>query len=118
MSEATVLLLISTRQDDRFFISAKLGDYLGAGRPILALTQGSPAAEMIRELSAGLCVDPEEPEEIAKGLAVMFEAYKRRELRVKIDRSLLQAYSWDAVAREALRLVEGCVRKQRGSGGA
>jgi glycosyltransferase involved in cell wall biosynthesis len=53
-----VLLLIAATQ--RHSISAKLFEYLAAGRPILAIAVEGASAEILNRLSAGRVVDPDD----------------------------------------------------------
>ncbi len=67
---ADVLLLItSTRRGS--VTPGKLFEYLGAGRPILALTRATFAAELIAATGAGWLVDPADPAAISARLAAL-----------------------------------------------
>jgi glycosyltransferase involved in cell wall biosynthesis len=64
MTEADALLLL-TAPDRRGSAPGKLFEYLGAGRPILGLTAGSFAEEIIRDTRSGWTVDPTDRDGIA-----------------------------------------------------
>lgn len=77
---ASVLLLV-TSKDSRGESTTKLYEYLASGRPVLALTGHSTAAELVRALDAGLVVDPEDTPGIVKALERFFEEWKQGTLR-------------------------------------
>ena len=58
--QADVLLLV-TATAQRSIATGKLFEYLGAGRPILALTAGTEAETIIRDTGAGWAVAPDDP---------------------------------------------------------
>jgi glycosyltransferase involved in cell wall biosynthesis len=51
-------LVVVTMPGERTVATGKLFEYLGAGRPILALAEGNEAAALVGELGAGLAVPP------------------------------------------------------------
>lgn len=62
---AADLLLIITPPDRRSATSAKIFEYLCAGRPILALTHQTVLADILRGTRSGWIVHPHKPKEIA-----------------------------------------------------
>ena len=60
------LVLITSR--NRSEATGKLFEYLGAGRPVLALAEGNEAERIVRETSTGITVAPDDPEAIAATL--------------------------------------------------
>lgn len=60
------LLLIITLPDRKSSVSAKIFEYLYAGKPILALTYQTVLAEIIHETRAGWVVHPQKPDDIAR----------------------------------------------------
>jgi glycosyltransferase involved in cell wall biosynthesis len=69
---AADLLLIITLPDRRSSTSAKIFEYLYAGRPILALTHKTVLEDIIRETKTGWIVHPQEVEAIADLLQRIF----------------------------------------------
>jgi len=61
-------LVVVTMPGEYSVATGKLFEYLGAGRPILALAEGNEAATLLAELGVGLTVDPQDPEAIAQGI--------------------------------------------------
>jgi glycosyltransferase involved in cell wall biosynthesis len=67
MQSADLLLVIDAPFERSVFLPSKLIDYIGAARPILAITPPGPAAELVTRLG-GFVADPRNPSEIAKKL--------------------------------------------------
>jgi len=86
MQAADVLVLIK-HVEPRFrgLIPGKLYEYMGAGRPILALVPESEAADLVRDLGWGEVAPPDDPEAIAAAL--------RRLLAAKRSGRLVESYA-------------------------
>ncbi|MGE5601765.1 MAG: glycosyltransferase [Nitrososphaerales archaeon] len=65
--DADALLLV-TVPGVRSVATSKLYDYIGAGRPILALAQGNAAAQIVERYEIGLTVPPAGPAAIAAAI--------------------------------------------------
>jgi glycosyltransferase involved in cell wall biosynthesis len=87
-------LLLVTAARNRGEATGKLFEYLGAGRPILALAEGNEAARIVRETQTGITVPPDDPGAIADAL----EALVERGLPRAGDSSLLAPYVYPAPA--------------------
>ena len=61
-------LVLVTMPGESSIATGKLFEYLGAGRPIIALADGNEASALIGELGAGVCVDPTDPHAVACAL--------------------------------------------------
>ncbi|HEY1047206.1 MAG TPA: glycosyltransferase [Bacteroidia bacterium] len=72
LEEATVLFLPlekSNRKGYRtLFIPGKLFEYIKTGKPILALAEDSDCRTILEKSGLGICVQPDNPEEIAQTL--------------------------------------------------
>ena len=68
MSAADALLVHLKRSDiTEFVIPTKTMAYLAAGKPILMAMNGA-AAQLVEESRAGIFIEPEEPNELAKAI--------------------------------------------------
>jgi glycosyltransferase involved in cell wall biosynthesis len=65
--DADALLLV-TAPGVRSVATSKLYDYIGAGKPVLALAEGNAAAETVERFDLGLTVAPDDPAAIAGAL--------------------------------------------------
>ena len=63
---ADVLVLVTSPYSGE--ATGKLAEYLGAGRPILALARGNEAARVVEETGTGVAVSPDDPDAIAAAL--------------------------------------------------
>ena len=73
---ADALLLVKSRSARyRDLVPGKLYEYLGAGRPVIAVAPEGPAADLVRRFGLGWVADPDAPERIADALE---EAWARR----------------------------------------
>jgi glycosyltransferase involved in cell wall biosynthesis len=71
-SEALLLLIPEAGGRGSGILSGKVFEYIAAERPILALVpRGGAAARLITETGAGVVVDPEDREQIARALTTM-----------------------------------------------
>ena len=74
MAESDILLIIDAAMPPpSIFISSKLADYIGAKRPILAITPDGAAASAVRELG-GAVAPPDDPASIAHELSALLSA--------------------------------------------
>jgi glycosyltransferase involved in cell wall biosynthesis len=82
MSSAHVLLVIDAPSDLSVFLPSKLIDYVGSGRPILAITPPGATADLLNQLG-GFVVRPDEPAAIASALG-----------KILRDSSILNTQRW------------------------
>jgi glycosyltransferase involved in cell wall biosynthesis len=72
--DADALLLV-TAPGVRSVATSKLYDYIGAGRPILALAQDNAAAETVQGFGLGVTVPPDDPAAIAAALVELMRRH-------------------------------------------
>jgi hypothetical protein len=75
MVDADVLLVIDAPSEKSPFLPSKLVEYIGADRPILALTPDGAAARTLR-IVGGIVVDVSRPGEILRGLERVVDAWE------------------------------------------
>lgn len=90
-TEADALLLV-TAKDRPGNAPGKLFEYLGAGRPIVGLTTGTYAEEIIRETGSGWTVDPADRDAIAD-LLLSLAAGRPPGPGFRPDRERIRTYS-------------------------
>ena len=100
---ADVLVLITSRHSSE--ATGKLFEYLSAGRPILALAQGSEAERIVRETRTGVVVAPDDVGAIADAL--------RRAVRGELTRDYapqhIERYSYPRLAEEMADVIEQAI---------
>lgn len=70
-----LLLLIVEDPLKKMVMPGKLYEYLGAGKPILALASEGEAAELVDRVGGSRVVDPHDPEAIREALDTAYNAY-------------------------------------------
>jgi glycosyltransferase involved in cell wall biosynthesis len=80
MRAAAFLLLVDAPARHNVFLASKLIDYVGAGRPIVAITPPGRAAEIVRDLG-GPVADPKDREAVAEALRVGIDLAKAHDGR-------------------------------------
>jgi glycosyltransferase involved in cell wall biosynthesis len=94
-SAADVLLLITGRSRSSE-ATAKLYEYLAAGRPILVLGEGTAAAEIVRGAGAGMVTSATDPVAIADAIAQLVEHAPAMEG----TSPAIERYSYSSIAAE------------------
>ncbi len=105
--EYDVLVLLEAVLKKGIFFASKLADYAQANRPILAVSpQVGYAADMLRETRAGIAVDNESPEAIAKALENLLTSKQNNSLDSDFAvAQLSRRYSPDVVAGIYVKLL-------------
>ena len=80
-------------------------EYLGAGRPILALADGTEAGRIVRDAGAGTTVPAGDPDAARRGL----ERFARGEIGPPDERAR-RAYAYPAVAELMAKQIEAVTR--------
>jgi glycosyltransferase involved in cell wall biosynthesis len=91
-SEADVLVVIDTNTPGSVFFPSKVVDYLMFGKPVLALTvKGGQTADILAPLGH-VCVEGNDPAQIAAAIARMVQDHSAIAAMVKTRRSLADDY--------------------------
>jgi glycosyltransferase involved in cell wall biosynthesis len=96
LQKAADTLLLLTGRGRRSEATAKLYEYLAAGRPILVLGEGSAAARVVRETGAGSTASADDPVAIAAAL----EKLMYRPKAAAVRREAAGRYSYPRIAAE------------------
>lgn len=93
MADADILMMIDAPMPPpSIFMPSKLADYIGARRPVLAITPAGAAANIVRQID-GQVADPQEPESIVEALKEAFlQARQRTHANEAIDASARRPY--------------------------
>jgi glycosyltransferase involved in cell wall biosynthesis len=109
---ADVLVLI-TAPDLVWELPGKLFEYIGAGRPVLALAEGNEAARVVHETGVGWTVAPLDVPAIAQAL----ERIAAGELRTEPDEAVIERYVYPSPALAAAEQIERAIERRRAGRG-
>ena len=105
-----VLLLVNSPGEDEHegLIPTKLFDYLGTGRPILALAPTGPVAQIVRDANAGVVVHPNDVRSIADSILSHYEKWKSGipALPENFNRASLRKYSARELTRQFASILD------------
>jgi len=109
-----ILLLIHySGKGSEAWIPAKTFEYIGAGKPILALAPKKGAtADLLKSLNAGIIVPPEEPESIKKALFSLYRRYEKGNLKGP-DPSLIQSLSIQRLTKKLVTILESLAMTEK-----
>jgi len=102
---STVLLLV-TSPADRSTVTSKLFEYLAARKPILALAQGTAAAEILSAVHTGSIVSPTDVEAIKRAIIALYAQWEGGELGVHIDPAKLQQFDRRELTRQLAEVFD------------
>jgi glycosyltransferase involved in cell wall biosynthesis len=107
MADADILMMIDAPMPPpSIFMPSKLADYIGARRPILAITPAGAAANIVRQIG-GQVADPQEPESIAEALKqALLQSLQRSHTNEAMDASARRPYLVANLARHLENAVE------------
>jgi glycosyltransferase involved in cell wall biosynthesis len=109
---ADVLVLI-TAPDLVWELPGKLFEYIGAGRPVLALAEGNEAARVVHETGVGWTVAPLDVPAIAQAL----ERIAAGDVRTEPDEAVIERYVYPSPALAAAEQIERAIERRRAGRG-
>lgn len=106
---AAALVLI-TAPELVWELPGKLFEYIGAGRPVLALAEDNEAAAVVRETGVGWTVAPQD----VPAIASLLERIAGGELSTQPNRAEIERYVYPAPAVAAAEQIERAIATRRG----
>ena len=88
MVNSSVLLLVNPSWSKGLEIPQKLYNYLGSGRPILAIVRPGDAVDVIQGYEGITVVNPDDPEQVELAVIGLYKAWKTRSLPVHLHRDM------------------------------
>jgi glycosyltransferase involved in cell wall biosynthesis len=104
------LLLVGDLPGSGGIVSGKVYQYLGAGRPILALAPEGAAAQLVRKTGAGIVLPPDDVRGAARVLNDWARAKAAGAPVSGADRDAVAAYTRRRAAERFARVLEGVTR--------
>jgi glycosyltransferase involved in cell wall biosynthesis len=114
MRDAAVLVLVTdSGEGGRGLVPLKLYEYLGARRPVLALTPpGGEAGRLVRA-AGGTAVDPHDTEGAAGALLRLYERWRAGPRESAVPAIPLGEYHWDRLARGLAEILSDAASEPR-----
>lgn len=113
MGDAAVLVLVTDRGDaGRGLVPLKLYEYLGAGRPVLALTPPNGEAGRLVWAAGGIAVDPSDTAVAAAAILRLHERWRAGE-DSSASAIALDRYRWDRLAGTLAEILSEALSRRR-----
>ncbi|MDZ7260787.1 MAG: glycosyltransferase family 4 protein, partial [candidate division KSB1 bacterium] len=110
LSSDVLLLIIDDAPANKGILTGKLFEYLGARKPLLALAPEGEAAELIREVKAGVVAHPANVEEVKQALRYYYQNWKDHTLSSEeMDVDKIQAFDRRELARRLADILDRVV---------
>lgn len=107
MRGADVLALVTDAgEGGRGLVPLKLYEYLGAGRPVLALAPPGGEAGRLARAAGAVVVDPSDTEGAAAALRRAYRMWILGDGGVRPDRSVVELHRWDLLAGRLARVLD------------
>jgi hypothetical protein len=111
MAASDLLLVIDAPFEISVFLPSKLIDYVGAGRPIFAVTPPGTSAELVSQYG-GVAADPSDTENIADKFANVLNQLKTNRMANMINSGLRNEYSAVRVAADFDKMLSSAARSE------
>jgi len=107
-----LLLYLQTRTEGgEIFASAKIYEYLGAGRPVLAVADESEGLRLLREAGITTEVSPRRPEKLIDTLGSLFAAWQDSRLPYAPNRPVIAAREEPAPSRVLSEILSQAIEE-------
>ncbi len=107
------LLILGESEHIEGVYTGKLFEYLGAGRPILAIAPPSIAATLVAELEAGIVADPGDHQSVAEAILKFYSWFQEGKLQCWSAKGV-QAYERSHLAEKLASLMDALVTERPG----
>jgi glycosyltransferase involved in cell wall biosynthesis len=111
LSSTALLLIVDDSPASRGIVTGKLFEYLGSGRPILALAPEGEAADLIRRTRSGLTAPPNDPAAVKAALLELYSRWERGELLTNRGESIA-GFERKRLTGELARVFDGILEKK------
>lgn len=109
MAESNLLLVIDAPFNSSVFLPSKLVDYVGAGKPVFAITPPGAAAELVSRYG-GVVANPDDPEQIAERFGEVIAQLRMGKCEAMVNHDVQGEYSSEHVVAEFDKLLSKHLR--------
>lgn len=114
-ASAVLALVTDPLEGGRGLIPLKLFEYLGAGRPVLALAPPDGETGRLVRAAGGAVADPADVAGAAAALVSLYRRWRSGDSGIRPDPGLLERHHWQRLAGELARILDEAVA-QTGQG--
>lgn len=109
-SDVSLLIVDESKESDKI-VPGKVYEYLGIGKPILALSpQGSAISELINDTQSGVSIPQQDVEGISKALLEYFERWEQRTPLATPSITRIKRYERREAARQLAQLLDSLTK--------
>ena len=90
-------------------VPTKTYEYAASGRPILASVRSGDARDLLQSLPTASVVDPSDVAAMSRRIEISLKRWRLGEPTPRIDRRLLRAFEYSAVARQVAGVLDGAL---------
>ena len=90
-------------------VPTKTYEYAASGRPILASVPAGDARDLLQSLPTASVVDPSDVAAMSRRIEISLKRWRLGEPTPRIDRRLLRAFEYSAVARQVAGVLDGAL---------
>lgn len=106
MNQADLLLLFIEPELSAQIVNAKLFDYFGLRKPILAfIDQSGPTAKYLQESGLGFIAEPTDVSGIAEKIHMLFEAFQKGQLQVSVNQAYIEQFDTRQLSRKLANIL-------------
>lgn len=109
MLEADILLLFLNKEARSGVLTGKIFEYLGSGKPVLAMVPQGLASELLLKAKAGMVVDPDDINGIKQGIMEYYRRWQSGTLRSTTDPEIVAQYSRKQLAGQLAQVFDALI---------
>jgi hypothetical protein len=112
LASDVLLLIIDDAPANKGILTGKLFEYLGARKPILALAPEGDAADLIRDVKAGVVVHPSDVGAIKQALKNYYVRWKNNNLDIaQLDANKIRTFDRRELTKKLGEVFDGLSNK-------
>lgn len=112
LTSTALLLLIGSQKSSQYILTGKIFEYLGSGKPILALVpEGGEAANLIKMTNSGIVVNPDCVEEIKTAVQKLYSMHLDGQSSTTFAKNDISSFSRKKITGDLARLLNASLEE-------